>query len=165
MSLRSPKAHTHTHSLGSLHLAKDASSLCFMACHTFIRRVMEVWPSDPDAPSLSLAFPLSSLHHSVFLYVGLRVWSVVSVVHSQIYCIENAHGQLVRDLDFNPNKQYYLSSCGDDCKVKFWDVRHINEPVKSLEEHSHWLDSQKHTQTQGWKSTLNTSQKFGIIKN
>lgn len=36
--------------------------------------------------------------------------------------IENAHGQLVRDMDFNPNKQYYLASCGDDCKVKFWVI-------------------------------------------
>ncbi|KAI4787923.1 hypothetical protein KUCAC02_036174, partial [Chaenocephalus aceratus] len=59
---------------------------------------------------------------------------------SQIYCIENAHGQLVRDLDFNPNRQYYLSSCGDDCKVKFWDVRNVQEPVKTLEEHSHCED-------------------------
>ncbi|MED6274593.1 EARP-interacting protein, partial [Characodon lateralis] len=56
-----------------------------------------------------------------------------------IYCIENAHGQLVRDLDFNPNRQYYLASCGDDCKVKFWDVRNVQEPVKILEEHSHWV--------------------------
>ncbi|RLW12303.1 hypothetical protein DV515_00000740 [Chloebia gouldiae] len=57
----------------------------------------------------------------------------------EIYCIENAHGQLVRDLDFNPNKQYYLASCGDDCKVKFWDTRNVTEPVKTLEEHSHWV--------------------------
>ena len=62
---------------------------------------------------------------------------------SQIYCIENAHGQLVRDLDFNPNKQYYLASCGDDCKVKFWDTRSVAEPVKTLEERrqswvEHW---------------------------
>ncbi|KAK3537189.1 hypothetical protein QTP70_002626 [Hemibagrus guttatus] len=68
---------------------------------------------------------------------AIRGWDLRSM--SQIYCIENAHGQLVRDLDFNPNKQYYLASCGDDCKVKFWDVRHINEPVKTLEEHSHWV--------------------------
>lgn len=33
------------------------------------------------------------------------------------------YGQLVRDLDLTPNKQYYLASCGDDCKVKFWDTR------------------------------------------
>lgn len=61
-----------------------------------------------------------------------------AVSRSQTYCIENAHGQLVRDLDFNPNKQYYLASCGDDCKVKFWDTRNVTEPVKTLEEHSHW---------------------------
>ncbi|XP_064881723.1 EARP-interacting protein homolog isoform X2 [Oncorhynchus nerka] len=67
---------------------------------------------------------------------AIRGWDLRTM--SQIYCIENAHGQLVRDLDFNPNKQYYLASCGDDCKVKFWDVRNINEPVKILEEHSHW---------------------------
>ncbi|XP_012884337.1 PREDICTED: protein TSSC1 isoform X2 [Dipodomys ordii] len=66
----------------------------------------------------------------------LRGWDTRSM--SQIYCIENAHGQLVRDLDFNPNKQYYLASCGDDCKVKFWDTRNVTEPVKTLEEHSHW---------------------------
>ncbi|XP_032285916.1 EARP and GARP complex-interacting protein 1 isoform X2 [Phoca vitulina] len=66
----------------------------------------------------------------------IRGWDTRSM--SQIYCIENAHGQLVRDLDFNPNKQYYLASCGDDCKVKFWDTRNVTEPVKTLEEHSHW---------------------------
>uniref|UniRef100_A0A9J8D9R8 EARP complex and GARP complex interacting protein 1 n=1 Tax=Cyprinus carpio carpio TaxID=630221 RepID=A0A9J8D9R8_CYPCA len=76
---------------------------------------------------------------------AIRGWDLRSM--SQIYCIENAHGQLVRDLDFNPNKQYYLASCGDDCKVKFWDVRHINEPVKCLEEHSHWLDKEIHSNT------------------
>lgn len=44
----------------------------------------------------------------------------------------------MRDVDFNPNKQYYLASCGDDCKVKFWDTRSPTEPVRTLEEHSHW---------------------------
>uniref|UniRef100_A0AAQ4RYL1 EARP complex and GARP complex interacting protein 1 n=1 Tax=Gasterosteus aculeatus aculeatus TaxID=481459 RepID=A0AAQ4RYL1_GASAC len=68
---------------------------------------------------------------------AIRGWDLRSM--SQIYCIENAHGQLVRDLDFNPNRQYYLASCGDDCKVKFWDVRNVQEPVKTLEEHSHWV--------------------------
>uniref|UniRef100_A0A8B9PVZ3 EARP complex and GARP complex interacting protein 1 n=1 Tax=Apteryx owenii TaxID=8824 RepID=A0A8B9PVZ3_APTOW len=67
----------------------------------------------------------------------VRGWDTRSM--RQIYCIENTHGQLVRDLDFNPNKQYYLASCGDDCKVKFWDTRNVTEPVKTLEEHSHWV--------------------------
>ncbi|XP_061282727.1 EARP and GARP complex-interacting protein 1 isoform X3 [Bos javanicus] len=68
---------------------------------------------------------------------AIRGWDTRTM--SQIYCIESAHGQLVRDLDFNPNKQYYLASCGDDCKVKFWDTRNVAEPVKTLEEHSHWV--------------------------
>ncbi|KAG7264160.1 hypothetical protein CRUP_038188 [Coryphaenoides rupestris] len=68
---------------------------------------------------------------------AIRGWDLRTM--SQIYCIENAHGQLVRDLDFNPNRQYYLASCGDDCKVRFWDVRNVQEPVKSLEDHSHWV--------------------------
>uniref|UniRef100_A0A8C5HYS2 EIPR1-like beta-propeller domain-containing protein n=1 Tax=Gouania willdenowi TaxID=441366 RepID=A0A8C5HYS2_GOUWI len=68
---------------------------------------------------------------------AIRAWDLRTM--SQIYCIENAHGQLVRDLDFNPNRQYYLASCGDDCKVKFWDVRNVQEPVKTLEDHSHCL--------------------------
>ncbi|XP_048452962.1 EARP-interacting protein homolog [Rhincodon typus] len=68
---------------------------------------------------------------------AIRGWDIRTMC--QVYCIENAHGQLVRDLDFNPNKQYYLASCGDDCKVKFWDTRNVHEPVKTLEEHSHWV--------------------------
>lgn len=56
----------------------------------------------------------------------------------QVYCIDNAHYQLVRELDFNPNKQYYLASCGDDCRTKFWDTRKLNEPLKTFSDHSHW---------------------------
>lgn len=68
---------------------------------------------------------------------AIRGWDTRTM--SQVYCIENAHGQLVRDVDFNPNKQYYLASCGDDCKVKFWDTRSTAAPVRTLEEHSHWV--------------------------
>lgn len=35
----------------------------------------------------------------------------------------SAHSHLVRDLDFNPNAQYYIASCGDDCESRFWDIR------------------------------------------
>ena len=59
-------------------------------------------------------------------------------INRQTYVIENAHSQLVRDIDFNPNKQYYLASCGDDCRLKFWDIRKTNECLKSIQQHSHW---------------------------
>ncbi|KAF0297261.1 EARP-interacting [Amphibalanus amphitrite] len=57
----------------------------------------------------------------------------------QAWTVENADAQLVRDLDFNPNKQYYLATCGDDCRVKFWDIRKPTAPLKVLVDHSHWV--------------------------
>lgn len=74
----------------------------------------------------------------------VRGWDVRSM--KEAYKIENAHNQLVRDLDFNPNKQYYLASCGDDCKVKFWDIRNTNSAVLSLSDHSHWVWSVRYNQ-------------------
>ncbi|KAL4236005.1 Protein tssc1 [Mactra antiquata] len=67
----------------------------------------------------------------------IRGWDLRTM--KQTYVIENAHSQLVRDIDFNPNKQYYLVSCGDDCKVKFWDVRNVGQPLQILADHSHWV--------------------------
>nr|XP_020030205.1 protein TSSC1 [Castor canadensis] len=84
---------------------------------------------------------------------------------SQIYCIENAHGQLVRDLDFNPNKQYYLASCGDDCKVKFWDTRNVTEPVKTLEEHSHWVWSVRYNHSHDQLVLTGSSDSRVILSN
>jgi WD40 repeat protein len=37
--------------------------------------------------------------------------------------IEKAHELDITDLDFNPNKQYYFLSAGEDCTVRFWDLR------------------------------------------
>lgn len=59
--------------------------------------------------------------------------------NSIAWSIPNGHGQLVRDLDFNPNAQYYLATCGDDCESKFWDVRNTNKPVINMINHSHWV--------------------------
>ncbi|CAG0893605.1 unnamed protein product [Darwinula stevensoni] len=47
-------------------------------------------------------------------------------------------GLTIKDLDFNQNRQYYLASCGDDCKTKFWDLRNPKLPVVSRKDHSHW---------------------------
>lgn len=52
--------------------------------------------------------------------------------------VVDAHRGGVRDVDFNPNKPLILITCGDDRKVKFWDVRNLTSPVKTLAGHSHW---------------------------
>ncbi|XP_065187710.1 EARP and GARP complex-interacting protein 1-like [Sycon ciliatum] len=68
---------------------------------------------------------------------GVQGWDLRSM--KTAFSIENAHGQLVRDLDFNPNRQYYMATCGDDCLVKFWDQRKIDAPLKICQSHSHWV--------------------------
>ena len=40
-----------------------------------------------------------------------------------VHWIDNAHSQMVYDLDYNPNKPYCLMTCGDDCLIRFWDLR------------------------------------------
>lgn len=52
--------------------------------------------------------------------------------------IDNAHNQLVRDIDYNMNKQYHIATCGDDGFLKIWDFRQTNQPVFSRNDHSHW---------------------------
>uniref|UniRef100_A0A8C5MMC8 EARP-interacting protein homolog n=1 Tax=Leptobrachium leishanense TaxID=445787 RepID=A0A8C5MMC8_9ANUR len=94
---------------------------------------------------------------------AIRGWDIRTM--RQIYCIDNAHGQLVRDLDFNPNKQYYLASCGDDCKVKFWDTRNTNEPVKTLEEHSHWVWSVRYNHSHDQLVLTGSSDSHVILSN
>ncbi|KAI4466508.1 wd-repeat protein [Holotrichia oblita] len=53
--------------------------------------------------------------------------------------IESVHSQLLRDLDYNLNKQYHLATCGDDGFVKIWDFRQTTQPVYSRSDHSHWV--------------------------
>lgn len=53
--------------------------------------------------------------------------------------IDGAHNQLVRDMDYNMNKQYHIATCGDDGFAKIWDFRQPSSPVYSSNEHSHWV--------------------------
>ncbi|KAI9140399.1 WD40-repeat-containing domain protein [Paraphysoderma sedebokerense] len=55
--------------------------------------------------------------------------------------IPNAHSVLARCLDFNPNKQYQIVTGGDDCKIRFWDIRNPKDVVLELGGHSHWIQS------------------------
>ncbi|XP_060807220.1 EARP and GARP complex-interacting protein 1 [Amyelois transitella] len=55
------------------------------------------------------------------------------------WSIDNAHRQLVRDLDFNPNRQFHLATAGDDAALNIWDYRNGKEPIFSRTDHSHWV--------------------------
>lgn len=43
------------------------------------------------------------------------------------------------DVDFNPNKPMTMITCGDDRKIKIWDVRSLKKPLSTLEGHTHWI--------------------------
>ena len=84
-----------------------------------------------------------SPHHgtnqvAVAMETNLQVIDLRSINKGSIYNIENAHQEPIRDLDFNPNRQYYMATCGDDGCTKFWDVRNISSPVLNRHDHYHW---------------------------
>lgn len=59
------------------------------------------------------------------------------------------HGSCVRDVDYNPNRPWYLVTCGDDDTTKFWDVRRGGDvPVKTLRSHKHWCEGCEGSATQ-----------------
>ncbi|KAL9701842.1 hypothetical protein quinque_005283 [Culex quinquefasciatus] len=55
------------------------------------------------------------------------------------WIIEDAHSQLVRDLDCNPNKQCHIVTGGDDGVMKIWDFRNTKEHVFARNDHHHWI--------------------------
>nr|XP_016994030.2 EARP-interacting protein homolog [Drosophila takahashii] len=55
------------------------------------------------------------------------------------WSISDAHGQMVRDLDCNPNKQCHLVTGGDDGYLRIWDCRMPKAPVFERSDHSHWV--------------------------
>jgi len=73
---------------------------------------------------------------------SIRGWDLRIMKES--YVIQHAHAPYVRDLDFNPNKDYYMVTGGDDNKMKFWDTRKCDKPVKSFLAHSHWVYNVKY---------------------
>lgn len=55
------------------------------------------------------------------------------------WTIDSAHCQLVRDLDFNPNRQFQLATVGDDAALNIWDFRNGKQAIFTRTDHSHWV--------------------------
>ncbi len=74
----------------------------------------------------------------------VRGWDVKTM--KQAWSFENPGNQVVRCLDFNPNKQYYLLSSGDDAALRFWDIRSLKTALAVRSDHSHWIWTAKYNQ-------------------
>jgi WD40 repeat protein len=61
------------------------------------------------------------------------------------HTIDGAHAHHIRDIDYNPNRTYVVVTSGDDCKIRFWDLRKGGAagPLKTLTGHTHWVWSSK----------------------
>ncbi|XP_017861389.1 PREDICTED: protein TSSC1 [Drosophila arizonae] len=84
-----------------------------------------------------------SHHHQGHQFLALhdtsiRAYDVRDTQHCA-WSIEDSHGQFVRDLDCNPNKQCHLVTGGDDGCLKVWDCRMVKAPVFERSDHSHWV--------------------------
>jgi len=68
---------------------------------------------------------------------AIRAWDLRTMKESMV--IENAHEDLIRDIDYNPNKPYHIVTAGDDRRIHLWDMRNAKQPLKVLANHSHWV--------------------------
>ena len=64
----------------------------------------------------------------------------------QAWAFESPGNQVVRCIDFNPNKQYYLVSSGDDAALRFWDIRNLKRALAVRNDHSHWVWTVRYNQ-------------------
>lgn len=61
-----------------------------------------------------------------------------------VYEILKAHSAPICDIDFNPNKPYSLCSGGEDCTIRFWDIRKSDSYLLNFDEDSHWVQCVKY---------------------
>ncbi|EDW40342.1 GL24948 [Drosophila persimilis] len=84
-----------------------------------------------------------SHHHQGHQFLALHDCSLSAYdVRDTQHCawsISDAHSQMVRDLDCNPNKQCHLLTGGDDGYLRIWDCRMPKAPVFERSDHSHWV--------------------------
>ena len=61
-----------------------------------------------------------------------------------VHTIKDAHSAPILSLDVNPNKPYAICTAGEDCNIRFWDIRKPGQFLLNLEEDSHWVNSAKY---------------------
>ncbi|RKP34485.1 WD40-repeat-containing domain protein [Dimargaris cristalligena] len=55
------------------------------------------------------------------------------------FVVTEAHEGEILDLDYNPNRPQQLATCGEDCKVRIWDLRNLSQPLMMMADHTHWV--------------------------
>ncbi|KAJ3428851.1 wd-repeat protein [Anaeramoeba flamelloides] len=91
-------------------------------------------PTDPNLVAIAIESNLS-------------IWDLRDM-KKESFVIRQAHEDRLRTIAFNRNSISQVASGGDDCKIKFWDLRKIQRGLENNEEpqdlltltgHSHWV--------------------------
>lgn len=133
----------HPSQKNTLACVVDGKVVIFDRAVSQTRVVGEVAASNAQKNSPSFTTGKWSHHHQGHQFFTLHDCSVRSYdIRDTQHCawsIEDAHNQLVRDLDCNPNKQCHIVTGGDDGAVKVWDCRMPKEAIFSRNDHAHWV--------------------------
>jgi len=109
--------------------------------------------TDVQTENRSFVFSGSSWdpHHPSELAVGygtsIEVYNVEEPTGEPIRSIPVADSSMVRQVDYNPNKPYFILSGGDDGTIKFWDLRKPSLPVQIIAGHSLWVTQVKYNKS------------------
>lgn len=83
----------------------------------------------------------------LILTMFMTIYNNLIIMRPQINLADTPHDLFffmsynlcTRDVEFNPNKPSILVSCGDDRLIKFWDVRNLSSPLRTLSGHTHFV--------------------------
>ncbi|KAK9511825.1 hypothetical protein O3M35_000413 [Rhynocoris fuscipes] len=69
---------------------------------------------------------------------SVKGWDLRS--SKEVWSIDQPESPIIRDMDYNRNRQHILCTCGDDGRLKIWDTRAVERgPVLALPgTHTHW---------------------------
>lgn len=88
--------------------------------------------SGPVAGTTAGCFDPHQSDGAVFLTVGeraIRVWDTRSF-QKEVQTIARAHDDIIRDVDFNPNKLHHVATVSNDRTAKLWDLRRPLKPLR-----------------------------------
>ncbi|CEL95604.1 unnamed protein product [Vitrella brassicaformis CCMP3155] len=69
---------------------------------------------------------------------GIRGWDLRTIKTTVQRADTHPYGVL--DVDYNPNRPYYIVTAGEDATLRFWDLRKLNACFKRIGTvHSHWI--------------------------
>ncbi|GMT28363.1 hypothetical protein PFISCL1PPCAC_19660, partial [Pristionchus fissidentatus] len=104
-----------------------------------IDRVFEpTWSLSPQGVSTVAVWNPHSSGNALGVTIDRSVVTFDTRTKEEGHRIKEAHSLRATYVDFNPNLQHSVVSCGRDGLVRIWDWRHPSTHIFSLRAHAHW---------------------------